>query len=267
MILSLLAGGGAYYIWQLNQQPAEPEVIEPQPLSLPEEPPEPAIKYPVPEPPVQIDAQVSEPMEVVEEEPLPLLGDSDQAMQEEFLSLFGQPFIKMFIFKAFIHRFVVTVDNMPATKLPRKFRLAKTPPESFAVNINAQDKIFIDPKNYRRYSAYIQFVEAIDAKTLAEKYIHYYPLFQQAYEELGYPDQYFNDRLIEVIDHLLTTPDIVVPIELVRPSVFYKFADPKLEALSAGQKILIRMGYDNAMLVKSKLRELRQELTSLKIDF
>ena len=47
---------------------------------------------------------------------------------------------------------------------------------------------------------------------LASIYVRYYPLFQEAYEELGYPGRYFNDRVIEIIDHLLQTPDIVEPI-------------------------------------------------------
>lgn len=268
LIFILLGGGAGYYIWQQNQEQAQSVAVEPQTLVLPEEPPEPAIKYPVPEPPVRIDTEVSPPAEEELEEPLPPLGESDSVMQEEFAGLFDQSlFGKLFIFKTFIHRFVVTVDNLTATKLPNKFRFSTPPPDSFIVNKNTQDKIFIDPGNYRRYSVYIKFIEAMDTKALAEKYVHYYPLFQEAYENLGYPDQYFNDRLIEVIDHLLDTPDIVVPIELIRPNVFYQFADPRLEALSAGQKILIRMGYDNAFRVKAKLKELRKELTTLKIDF
>jgi hypothetical protein len=93
-------------------------------------------------------------------------------------------------------------------------------------------------------------------------YVHYYPLIQAAYEDLGYPDAYFNDRLIDVIDHLLETPDIDGRIALVRPHVLYKYADPQLEALSAGQKVLIRVGPQNAARLKLKLRELRQALTN-----
>jgi hypothetical protein len=44
--------------------------------------------------------------------------------------------------------------------------------------------------------------------------------------------------------------------------VFYKFADPELESLSAGQKIMIRMGPQNAEKVKAKLRALRRELAA-----
>ena len=90
----------------------------------------------------------------------------------------------------------------------------------------------------------------------------YYPLFQDAYENLGHPPQYFNDRLIEVIDHLLATPDVKGQIALAQPGVLYKFADPKLESKSAGQKLLIRMGSENASAIKARLRELRSALVA-----
>ena len=69
----------------------------------------------------------------------------------------------------------------------------------------------------------------------SRRYRHFYPLFQQAYVDLGYPDGYFNDRLVEVIDHLLATPDVAGPIKLTQPSVFYQYADPSIEERSAGR--------------------------------
>ena len=48
---------------------------------------------------------------------------------------------------------------------------------------------------------------------------------------------------------------------MVTPHVQAQFADPELEARSAGQKILIRMGSENAAVIKAKLREIRRELT------
>ena len=82
-------------------------------------------------------------------------------------------------------------------------------------------------------------------------------LFQESYENLGYPDKYFNDRLVEVIDHLLATPTPNGPVKLIQPRVFYEYADPALEQLSAGQKVLIRMGNANAAQLKKKMREFR----------
>src|SRR6185436_17861366 len=88
------------------------------------------------------------------------------------------------------------------------------------------------------------------------------PLFQQSYEDLGYPGQYFNDRLVEVIDHLLQTPDLRGPIVLKQGKVFYEYADPALEARSAGQKLLMRMGPQNEASIKAKLKELRVYVTT-----
>jgi hypothetical protein len=87
-------------------------------------------------------------------------------------------------------------------------------------------------------------------------------LFQQSYQNLGYPNGYFNDRLVEVIDVMLATPDPKGPIQLVRPNVMYTFADPALEARPAGQKLLIRMGPENAQAIKAKLKELRTIITA-----
>ena len=109
----------------------------------------------------------------------------------------------------------------------------------------------LDPANYERYKPLVQLIGSMDTQQLFSTYTRYYPLFQQAYESLGHPPQYFNDRLIEVIDHLLATPELQGPIALAQPNVQYEFADPKLESRSAGQKVLIRMGSDNAKSVKT----------------
>jgi hypothetical protein len=97
---------------------------------------------------------------------------------------------------------------------------------------------------------------------MEELYRRFYPLFQKAYVDLGYPDGYFNDRVIEVIDHLLATPEIEGPVKLVRPHVLYQYADPELEQLSPGQKLLLRMGNEHSATVKEKLREFRGRIVA-----
>jgi hypothetical protein len=95
-------------------------------------------------------------------------------------------------------------------------------------------------------------------------YERLYPLFQQAYEDLGYPGKYFNDRLVETIDDMLQAPEVAAPIQLVQPKVFWEYADASLESRSAGQKLLIRMGPANARLIKAKLRDFRAEIVKNK---
>ena len=65
-----------------------------------------------------------------------------------------------------------------------------------------------------------------------------------------------------MIDNLLATPQPPAPIVLVRPNVMYTYADPGLESRSAGQKLLLRMGPDNAAVIKAKLKELRAAITA-----
>ncbi len=107
--------------------------------------------------------------------------------------------------------------------------------------------------NAERYAAFLTFVENVDLHRAAGAYRTLYPEFQQAYEELGYPGRYFNDRLVEVIDLLLATPDLGAlprvhlppingPVRPERPWVLYEFDDPALAGLSSGQKMLLRHG-------------------------
>jgi hypothetical protein len=104
-------------------------------------------------------------------------------------------------------------------------------------------------------------MEQANTQSLVQSYARFYPLFQKAYEDLGYPNGYFNDRLVEVIDHLLAAPDVPAPVALAQPKVLYEFADPALEARSAGQKILMRIGPVGEARVKAKLREIRRAVT------
>ena len=124
------------------------------------------------------------------------------------------------------------------------------------------EELVLAPANAQRYGAYVHVFEALDARALAQRYVESYPLFQRAYTELGFPNARFHDRLLAAIDDLLDAPAPAGPVKLVRPKVLYQFADPELEGLSAGQKIMIRMGPENAARVKAKLREIRRELVA-----
>ena len=124
----------------------------------------------------------------------------------------------------------------------------------------------IAPGNAARYEPYVRALEGVDPKRLAATYFRLYPLFQQAYVELGYPNGYFNDRVVEVIDHLLDAPDAEVPVALAVPHVLYEYADPDLEGLSAGRKLMMRMGTRNESRVKARLRAIRAELLGLNFE-
>ncbi|HEY4368485.1 MAG TPA: DUF3014 domain-containing protein [Steroidobacteraceae bacterium] len=191
--------------------------------------------------------------------PLPTLSDSDAELRESLSGVFGRSLEQLLVPKDVVRHLVVTIDNLPRKKVAIQLRPLQATAGTLAVS--GTDEVTLSEDNFARYEPVMKILKNADTKQVVAVYQHFYPLFQQAYVELGYPDGYFNKRLIEVIDHLLATPEIRGPIKLVQPSVFYQFADPTLEERSAGQKLLIRMGDDNAAIIKLKLRELRRELS------
>jgi len=192
--------------------------------------------------------------------PLPKLDDSDAEVVGGLTELLGQDAIMQFLVpERLIRNVVVTIDNAPRQQMAPNQRPIKPTPNAF-VTAGADETLTLSPENYARYAPLIAIVRRLDTKTLVSLYRGLQPLFQQAYEELGHPNSVFHARLLEVIRHLIATPDAPLEIKLVQPSVQYKYADERLEKLSAGQKVLIRMGRDNATVVKAKLRELEAAL-------
>lgn len=232
-----------------RKERTEPDIQAPPLPAASQEPAEPTIRHPVPPPAAPI-----------EEAPLPPLAESDTAIREALGQILGEdPVGRFLIPSSIIKRIVATIDEMPRKKLPLNMRPAMPTGGRFTT-AGVEDRITLAAENASRYAPFVEIVRATDARQVAALYLRYYPLFQQAYEDLGYPTGYFNDRLVEVIDHLLETPDIDGPIELVQPKVLYEFRDPELEARTAGQKLLLRMGRENAAVVKAKLREIRGEV-------
>jgi len=141
-----------------------------------------------------------------------------------------------------VRHIVVTVDNLPRKKVVIELRPVKADAAARLRRTTQGEITTLGSANFERYAPLMKVVQNTDTKTLTTVYFRLYPLFQQSYEDLGYPGQYFNDRLVEVIDDMLKTPDVQGPIQLTQPKVFYEYADPKLEALSSGQKLLLVWG-------------------------
>ncbi|HWK75115.1 MAG TPA: DUF3014 domain-containing protein [Povalibacter sp.] len=193
--------------------------------------------------------------------PLPALADSDAELHESLSGAVGRALDDFLVPKEIVRHIVVTVDNLTRKKTSVQLRPVK--PTGGQLMVSGTDQqLTLSTDNFARYEPLMKVLRNTDTRQVAAVYKRFYPLFQQAYTELGYPDSYFNNRLVAVIDHLLETPEVQGPIKLVQPSVFYQFADPALEERSAGQKLLIRMGPENAATVKIKLRELRREVVN-----
>jgi hypothetical protein len=247
-LIFVLAAAGVYYLRSRNQPlPAAPSA----PAAVAPAPSEPGIAHPLPEGAGNAASA-----------PLPDLADSDAPLRDALAELSSADAVKDFLVpQDLIRKIVVTVDNLPRQKVAVEKRPANPAAGSFLVN-GDELHATLDQRNFDRYKPMVAVISKLDAKQLGALYIHYYPLFQRSYQNLGYPNGYFNDRLVEVIDDLLATPEPKAPIELVRPNVMYIYADSALEARPAGQKLLIRMGPENAKIIKAKLTELRAVITA-----
>jgi hypothetical protein len=244
IILLLGAAALALYAWQRSHPATLPVAATPQPPPAPQQPAGPRNPL-VPVPP---------------EKPLPPLKASDPDVREALSAALPPSAIERLVFDDFIRRVVATIDNLPREQYAA--RLNPVAPVPGLPKTSGKGDTLAWADNGARYAPFIAALDATDTDRLLAFYRRYYPLFQESYVELGYPQGYFNDRLVEVIDHLLETPDVAGPLLLVQPKVLYQFADDQLESRSAGQKALIRLGPANAAKVKARLREMRGKLAS-----
>jgi hypothetical protein len=243
VIAAVLAlSAAAYFFW-----PWRDELPPPPPAVAPAPPPAPAgPRFPV----------------AAEPRALPALAESDPALVEALAGVFGMETLGRFLNpEGLVRNIVATIDNLPRETVAQRLNPVKPVP-GLPVTTGKDETLALAPANAARYGGYLRIAESVETPKLVAAYKHFYPLFQQAYLELGYPNGYFNDRLVEVIDHLLETPELAGPVRLVQPKVLYEYADPELEERSAGQKAMLRLGKDNAARVKAKLREIRAAVAS-----
>lgn len=184
-------------------------------------------------------------------------------------ALFGrQVLMTLFQLDGFAARVVVTVDNLGRDHAaPRHWPLVPVAGR-FSVEPRGAASV-VSAANARRYDAHLRLMDQVPVAQLTALYVAHYPRFQQAYEELGYPGHYFNDRLVQVIDTLLATPapsaaptlhlpEIHGPVPPPRPWVMYTYDDDALQALAAGQRLLLRLSPAQRARVQAWLRVLRE---------
>ncbi|WP_218509231.1 DUF3014 domain-containing protein [Variovorax sp. dw_308] len=258
------AGGWWWYSTQRQQQPA-PVAATPAVTAAPVED-EPA------QPPAQVATGPLFPIEPQPAEAAPP-ADPDAQMTQLLNALLGQQAVSSFLqVDGFTRRVVATVDNLTREQATTRMWPVQPTPQRFSVAGEGGSQ-HIAADNAKRYAPFVAFAETLDTRKAVALYVKLYPRFQQAYEELGYPKGYFNDRLVAVLDHLLQAPEPAAPPQVkltevkgeypsAQPWTRYEFADPQLESLSAGQKMMVRMGAANEKRLKAKLAEFRKRVAA-----
>jgi hypothetical protein len=266
-----VAAGAAWWFWL---RPVEAPLVPPPVPPVATTPEAPVAPSPMPEasgPQNPVDALA--PADAA----LPALAESDKRVTELLAELLGSDKVASFLLtEGFVRRVVATVDNLGRAQAPSRMWPVQPMPQRFVVDGEGDAPTTIAAANAGRYSAFLTFAEAVPLEAAVALYARLYPLFQQAYEELGYPKRYFNDRLVAVLDHLLLAPEPKSPLRVkltpvntevpnLRPWVRYEFVDPALESLSSGQKVLVRMGPANEVRAKALIRDLRKRVATSEV--
>jgi hypothetical protein len=157
--------------------------------------------------------------------------------------------------KDLIRKFVGAVDNIANGLSPRSQIDFFTLDENFKV-IEKGGLYYVDHEGYDRYNLVGDVFSSLDSEGWVKLYKQSALLIQEAYTDLGYPEQDFNKTLTAAIVELLKAPVVEGDILLEPKVISYAMADPALENLSEAQKHLIRTGPENVRKIQAKLREI-----------
>jgi len=267
VILVIIACAAAFVLLSSDEEPIVTEVeqtpVEQQMQAFEEPEPKPEVEQPELEPtmPEQETAMLpperdAEPAPRVK--PLPNLNESDEVVVGRMDELLSDQVMSLMVTDDVIRRGVVYVDNLAKGKLARKHAPVERPEDTFKVIEG--DILTIDPNSYERYTPYVKIFTSMSAAQIVRMYDEYKPLINDAYAEIGYEGDSFNQTLEEAIELLLDTPEPKGDMPLVRDSVTYQYAYAEWEQLPAAQKQLLRMGPENMKKVKTVLRNVKAEL-------
>ncbi len=238
----------------------EPVVPAPQPLEEPVKEEEP-VQRPATE---LVEEEKSAVQEIVIT--LPELNESDDWLKNKLPDLtWRNELIPLLVTEDIIRRFVVFTDNFSQGLLAYEHSLFVQPKDKFSVdeqsvNVEGEQNVWQwDSKTSKRFDLYVDLLRSVDSTTLVNWYIDMKPLVDEAYRELGYEED-FTYALQDAITRVL---DMELPksaMEVTRTSVMYKFQDPQLEALDDSDKLLLRIGKENLLIIKSVLLEINEKL-------
>ena len=255
LVLLLVIAGGVVLltgIWPPEEEsPAPPVTAAP-----PAPPPAPEItelEEPVVEPPAPPPAP---PAPV--EEPLPRLEESDDAVRDAVadipLGTAGQQYL---IPGNIIERSASVVYLMAQGEVPYKLLPVSRPKAAFPISDDGT-QVVTDPAGFERYDALTQWLQSLDLESLLSSLEWFIPLFREAWSYYGEDPAAFDMAVVMTLDLVIATPEVdLSEARLIRKEAVWIFEDPAIEGLAPIQKQVLRMGPENAEIVKAKATEAR----------
>ena len=251
LVLLLVIAGGVVLltgIWPPEEEPA-PTVTAPPPAP----PPAPVItelEEPAVEPPPPPPAPV--------EEPLPRLEESDDAVRDAVgdipLGTAGQQYL---VPGNIIERSASLIYLMAQGDVPYKLLPVSRPKAAFPISDDGT-QVVTDPAGFERYDALTQWLQSLDLESILSSLEWFIPLFREAWSYYGEDPAAFDMAVVMTLDLVIATPEVdLSEARLIRKEAVWIFEDPAIEGLAPIQKQVLRMGPENAEIVKAKAAEAR----------
>ena len=190
---------------------------------------------------------------------LPPLSTSDDFVRAMVEKLSAHPVLASFVVtEQLVRKAVVVVANVAEGLSPARLFPHLRPEERFEVASHS-GRLVIDAESYHRYNTYVDLLVSLDSAGLVETYRNVRPLIDEAYQELGYGEQPFEDVLTMAFAVVLKTPIVRGDMAVETVSVNYTYSEQWIEDLPPVQRQVLRMGPDNVQRIQAKLREIAVE--------
>ena len=261
-------------LWQFSvnkadQQPIETtKIVNPAPKEKPAEVVEVVEIVEVAPPAEEIEiVQVEEVVIVPPVIELPSLDESDDWIKVRLPEItWRNELLSLLINEDIVRRFVVFTDNFSQGLIAYEHSPFVQPKVKFSVDETqvitegTQNSWEWNVQSTKRFDLYVDLILSVDTDTLVNWYFELKPLIDEAYAELGYSEDFtytLQDAITRVLDMELPKGSM----DITRPSVMYKYQNPALENLADSDKLLLRIGKENLLIIKSALLDINEKLT------
>ncbi len=231
-----------------------------------EEKPAPVITAPPPEPlPAPVVAEIEKstpqlppPPPAPVEEPLPRLEESDDAVRDALgdipLGTAGQQYLMP---GNIIERSASLIYLMAQGDVPYKLLPVSRPKAVFPISDDGT-QVVTDPAGFERYAALTQWLKSLELEPLLSSLEWFIPLFREAWSYYGEDRTAFDMAVVMTLDLVIATPEVdLSEARLIRKEAVWIFEDPAIEGLAPMQKQVLRMGPENAKILKAKAAQMR----------
>jgi hypothetical protein len=236
-----------------------PADIQPEPSPPLVSPPPAAIEL-APASEAQLDAPEviapsDPPIEPIEN-PLPMLEESDDPVRDALgeipMGTIGQQYL---IPSNIIERSASLIYLTSKGDVPHKLLPVARPAKPFSISDDGT-QVVADASGFARYDVLAQWLESLDLDSILLSLQPFLPLFREAWSYYGEPPEDFDFAVVIALDLIASTPSVdTTEARLIKKEAVWVYEDPSIEGLAPIQKQVLRMGPENAAVVKAKADE------------